>query len=274
MPTWSEAEMNQANHNQNLNQAENPNFGRRATDAPRGIRIAAVGDLHVHENSHNLYREFFAEVSREADVLLLCGDLTNLGLPKEAENLARDLSAASIPVLGVLGNHDHNSNQAETVKKILAEAGLHFLEEETFELGDIGFAGVKGFAGGFESYMLGAFGEPMIKNFVSEAINEALKLENALKNLDGKKHLVVAMHYSPVAQTVAGEPPQIFPYLGCSRFAETVDRFENVRVVFHGHAHHGSPAGKTFKGIPVFNCALEVVRKTGTGKNYTLFEIK
>jgi len=261
--------MNQVN-SQNNNGGQ---FKRRATDRPEGkTRVAAVGDLHVHEHSQNLYRDFFANVSLQADVLLLCGDLTNLGLAKEAENLAKDLSAASIPVLGVLGNHDFHSNQADQIKKILADAGLHFLDEETFELGEVGFAGVKGFGGGFEAFMLGAFGEPVLKNFVGEGIEEALKLENALKTLAGKKHLVIATHYSPIAATVAGEPPEIFPFLGCSRLAETIDRFNNVRAVFHGHAHHGSTQGKTLKGVPVFNCALELLNRS-EGKKYASLEI-
>jgi len=256
-----------------MNQENPSKFNRRATDRPEGkLRIAAMGDLHIHENPAAPYREVFAKISQEADILLLCGDLTNLGLPAEAENLAKDLSSLAIPCLGVLGNHDHHSGQPAEIKKILAEAGMHLLEEETFELNDVGFAGVKGFGGGFENHMLGAFGEQALKNFVTEAVNEALKLENALRSLDSEK-LIVATHYSPITATVTGEPPEIFPFLGSSRLAETVDRFDKVRAVFHGHAHHGAPQGKTLKGIPVFNCAQDVLKKAQPDKSYVIFEV-
>src|SRR3990167_8982174 len=148
------------------------------------FRIAAVGDLHMHEHSHGIYRDFFASLSGQVDVLLICGDLTSMGLPKEAENLAEDLAACTIPVLAVLGNHDYHSDSVDEIKKILASAKVHFLEDEAYEIGEIGFAGVKGFCGGFDQYMLASFGEPAIKEFVAESINEALKLESELKYLE------------------------------------------------------------------------------------------
>jgi uncharacterized protein len=238
----------------------------------KNLRVAAIGDLHTHETSVGLYKDFFTEISEHADVLLLCGDVTNLGLPQEAENLAKDIILSKIPVVGVLGNHDHHSDKVPEIKKILREANFIFLDDETFELNSVGFAGVKGYGGGFDNFMLGAFGEEATKKFVSEAVNEALKLENSLKALNTKTK-VVALHYSPIAQTMQGERYEIFPFLGCSRFAETIDRFDNVAAVFHGHAHHGIPEGQTKKGIPVFNCSWDLMQKFGKKRPFAYIEI-
>jgi Icc-related predicted phosphoesterase len=230
------------------------------------IKIAAVGDLHVTEHAYQPYRELFEQASAQADILLLCGDLTNTGLPKEAENLAYALSQSKIPVVGVLGNHDHHSDQTDEVKKILSQAKFKFLDDETFEYKGVGFAGVKGFGGGFDKHMLGFFGEDATKAFVTEAVNEALKLENALKRLDQLeiKKQVVVLHYSPIVATIEGEPKEIYPYLGSSRFAEVVDRFENVKFVVHGHAHHAAHSGQTIRGRPVYNVSYEVLKKSNT----------
>jgi Icc-related predicted phosphoesterase len=244
---------------------------RPAPETPKAgrIRIAGMADLHVHKAHHGLYRQMFTHVAERADVLCLGGDLTNLGLPEEAENLAADLSVLKIPVLAVLGNHDYQSGKAGQVRDILRRASVTFLDEdETVELGRVGFAGVKGFGGGFASHMLGSFGEDETKRFVTEAVNEALALENALARVmaaPGIDRGVVLLHYSPIAETVKGEPLEIYPFLGCSRLAETIDRF-NVAVVFHGHAHHGSPHGKTPRGVPVHNCSLELMRARDGGK--------
>lgn len=232
-------------------------------DAARApVRVAAIGDLHVSESQKHPYRDLFAEIVERADLLALCGDLTNHGKTREAEVLAEDLRGCRIPVFGVLGNHDHECGQPEVVVRILREAGMKLLEDETYEVGGLGIAGVKGFGGGFDARMLGAFGEAVIKTFVAEAVNEAMRLENALHALTTERSLVV-LHYSPIMKTVAGEPPEIFPFLGSSRLAETIDRFSTVVAVVHGHAHHGSYAGQTAKGIPVYNCAHEVTKDGG-----------
>lgn len=229
----------------------------------RPVRIAGLGDLHVTEKAEHPYRDLFAEIAEKADVLALCGDLTNLGRPHEAEILAEDLRACRIPVVGVLGNHDLESGAGPEVRRILCQAGLKLLDEETHELAGIGFAGVKGFAGGFGARMLSPFGEEAIKHFVNEAVNEAFHLENALHALAQETaRMVVVLHYAPIPETVVGEPPEIFPFLGSSRLAETIDRFP-VKAVFHGHAHHGTAQGHTRMGVPVFNCALPVVKDTG-----------
>jgi len=239
---------------------------------PDSIRVAAIGDLHVHQNSTDSLEWLFQKVSEKADVLALCGDLTHLGLPQEAERLASDLRACRVPVVAVLGNHDHQSGQADEVKKILRAGKVAVLEEtETFEVQGVGFAGTKGFGGGFDKHMLTPFGEDAIKQFVTEAVNEALRLEVALNGLRTEKSVVI-LHYAPIAATVIGEPPEIFPFLGSSRLAETIDHFD-VNAIFHGHAHHGSYEGKTTKGIPVFNCCLQIVQERNPDQPFALVEV-
>src|SRR5437773_808445 len=239
---------------------------------PDSLRVAAIGDLHVHQTSSESLQALFEKISRNADVLALCGDLTHLGLPQEAEKLANDLRACRVPVVAVLGNHDYQSGQAEEVKKVLRAAKIIVLEEtETFELNGVGFAGAKGFGGGFDKHMLTPFGEDSIKHFVTEAVNESLKLEIALNSLRTEKTVVV-LHYSPIAGTVVGEPPEIFPFLGSSRLAETIDHFD-VNAVFHGHAHHGTYEGKTMKGTPVYNCCLQLMQRVSPEQLYALVEV-
>ncbi|RWM20791.1 MAG: metallophosphoesterase [Mesorhizobium sp.] len=233
------------------------------------VKIAAVGDLHVQEDAQASYRDLFSEVSREADVLVLTGDLTNLGKPREAEILAEDLRTCTIPVVAVLGNHDYESGAVEDVAHILRQAGVHLLDGQTTEIKEVGFVGVKGFVGGFGSRMLGSFGEPAIKAMVAESVSESMRLENAMRQVRTKRTLVV-LHYAPVVETVAGEPLEIFPFLGSSRLAETIDRFK-VSAVVHGHAHRGVYEGRTPGGAPVYNVALHVAKPTG--RPYALLEI-
>jgi len=235
------------------------------------VKIAAIGDLHVTEDSNAPYRRLFAEMSAEADVILLCGDLTNFGKTKEAEILAEDIRLCTVPVLGVLGNHDYECGQPEEVCRILHDGGMILLDEQAHEIDGVGFAGVKGFLGGFGRGELAPFGEPMIKAFVNETNNEARKLENALRSLRTEK-IVAVLHYSPVVETLEGEPIEIFQYLGSARLADALDRFDNIAAVFHGHAHHGSYEGKTMRGTPVYNVAQFVLRDT-FGKPYIVMEI-
>jgi len=242
------------------------------SEEPDSLRVAAIGDLHVHHNSGETLQWLFEKISQNADVLALCGDLTNLGLPQEAERLVTDLRSCRVPVVAVLGNHDYQSGQAEEVKKILRGGKVVVLEEtETFELKGVGFAGAKGFGGGFDKHMLAPFGEEAIKHFVTEAVNESLRLEIALNSLRTEKTVVV-LHYAPIAATVVGEPPEIFPFLGSSRLAETIDHFD-VNAVFHGHAHHGTPEGKTTKGIPVYNCCLQLMQNINPEQPYALIQV-
>jgi Icc-related predicted phosphoesterase len=243
-----------------------------ATDGPSGkLREAAIGDLHVMEDSVAPYRELFAEIANAADVLVLCGDLTNFGKTSEAEILAEDIRACSIPVLGVLGNHDYECGQPEQVCSILHEAGMTVLDGQAVEIEGVGFAGVKGFLGGFGRGELAPFGEPIVKAFVDEVLSEARKLENQLRTLRTERSVAV-LHYSPIIGTIEGEPPEIFQYLGSQRLCEPIDRFDHVQAVVHGHAHHGTYEGRTPMGKPVYNVAQFVLRPL-FGKAYTVLEI-
>lgn len=235
------------------------------------ITVAAIGDLHVTETSVAPYREMFAEISRTADVLVLCGDLTNFGKSTEAEILAEDIRTCDIPVLGVLGNHDYECGQPEEVARILHEAGMTILDEQAVELKGVGFAGVKGFMGGYGRGELAPFGEPIAKAFVDEAMNEARKLENGLRSIRTERSMAV-LHYSPIQETLEGEPLEIFQYLGSARLADAIDRFDHVKAVVHGHAHHGTYEGRTVRGTPVYNVAQFVV-KPKFGRPYALLEI-
>lgn len=235
------------------------------------MKIAAIGDLHVTEDSVAPYRRLFGEISQVADALVLCGDLTNFGKTGEAEILAEDIRACTIPVLGVLGNHDYECGQPQEVARILHEAGMTLLDEQAVEIDGVGFAGVKGFIGGFGRGELAPFGEPEIKAFVDVANNEARKLENALRSLRTEKIFAV-LHYSPVVGTLEGEPIEIYQYLGSARLADALDRFDNIAAVVHGHAHHGAYEGKTMRGTPVYNCAQFVLNEK-FGRPYALFEV-
>jgi Icc-related predicted phosphoesterase len=239
------------------------------TDANGTLKVAAMADLHVREDGNSSYRELFGEISREADVLVLAGDLTDLGKPKEAELLAQDLKACSIPVVGVLGNHDYECGCPEEVTRILRDAGMKVLEGQAVEIEGVGFVGVKGFAGGFGRRMLGSFGEPAMKQFVAETMNEAMRLENAMRTVRSKRSMVI-LHYAPVADTIESEPLEIYPFLGSSRLAETIDRF-TVSAIVHGHAHRGRFEGHTPGGQKVYNVARHIEKPNG--KLYAIIEV-
>jgi Icc-related predicted phosphoesterase len=226
--------------------------------AQQAVRLAAVGDLHIKKSSQGQLAPLLAPVNDQADVLLLCGDLTDYGLIEEAQILAKELSSTvRIPMVAVLGNHDYESNQQVEVCRVLTDVGVKMLDGEAVEIDGIGFAGVKGFPGGFGRGTLGAWGEPGVKQFVQYAIEEAMKLEGALARLRTPQRVAV-LHYSPIRETVEGEPVEIFPYLGTSRLEEPLNRYP-VNVVFHGHAHHGALEGRTSKGTPVYNVALPLL---------------
>lgn len=228
--------------------------------AQNNIRLAAVGDTHCTKDSAGTLRSFFLQASESADILLLCGDLTDYGLPEEAHILAEELSVVSIPMVAVLGNHDYESGQHEEVHRILVEAGVHVLDGEACEIRGVGFAGVKGFAGGYGRRALGPWGEQTFKLFVNEAIQEALKLESALAKLRTSQRIAL-LHYSPIEGTVQGEPLEIYPFLGTSRLEDPLIRYP-VNAVFHGHAHRGFPEGETVNHIPVYNVAKPLLQRT------------
>ena len=221
------------------------------------VRVAAVGDIHCSKSSQGRFQPLFEEINRSADVLVLCGDLTDYGLPEEAAVLISELASLRVPVVAVLGNHDHESGQHEEVADMLRNAGVNILDGDTCEVAGVGFAGTKGFAGGFGRGTLAPWGEAAVKAFVQESIDEALKLEKAVARLR-TPHRIVVLHYAPIQATVEGEPPPIFPFLGSSRLEEPLGRFP-VRAVFHGHAHNGTLEGQTMGGTPVYNVAMPLL---------------
>ncbi|MFB3819798.1 MAG: metallophosphoesterase [Candidatus Methylomirabilales bacterium] len=222
------------------------------------VRLAALADLHCSKDSQGAFQPIFAQAARAADILLLCGDLTDNGLPEEARVLVKELGAAT-KVVAILGNHDYHSGKEEEVRQILADAGVCVLAGSACEIYGIGFAGAKGFAGGFGERALQPWGEASIKRFVHEAVEEALKLETALAKLRTPNR-VALLHYSPIRTTVEGEPPEIFAFLGSSRLEEPLSRYD-VEAVFHGHAHRGHLEGRTRGDVPVYNVSLPLLKR-------------
>jgi Icc-related predicted phosphoesterase len=223
------------------------------------VRVAAMADVHCSKSSQGAFQQVFSQASQDADVLLLCGDLTDYGQPEEAHVLAKEITAAlRVPVVAVLGNHDFEAGKQEEITQILCDAGVTMLHGDAAEICGIGFAGVRGFGGGFGRYALAAWGEDTVKRFVHEALDEALKLESALARLRTPSRVAV-LHYAPIRATVEGEPEELFAFLGSSRLEEPLLRYP-VNVVFHGHAHHGTPAGKLRDGTPVYNVSLPLLR--------------
>lgn len=243
-----------------------------STDTPeRPVRIAAVGDIHCTKASAGRLESLFGSVHERADVLVLCGDLTDHGTAEEAQVLAREMTHSRVPVVAVLGNHDHEAGIPEKVTEILSDSGMQVLDGDGVEVLGVGFAGVKGFLGGFGRSTLGFWGESAVKAFVQAAIDESLKLEAALAHLKNERRIAV-MHYSPIEHTCSGERAEIYPYLGCSRLEEPLMRYP-VNAVFHGHAHKGTPSGQTASGIPVFNVALPLLLGGGAQIPYLLYEV-
>jgi Icc-related predicted phosphoesterase len=223
------------------------------------LRVAALGDLHYAKTWPLSSLPSFTQIGELADVLLLCGDLTDNGQADEARSLTRELmETVTIPIVAVLGNHDFETGHEEEIRTILTDAGVKVLDGDTCEIHGVGFAGVKGFAGGFGRGTLGPWGESVIKAFVQEAVNEAMKLEKALARLRTPQRIAL-LHYSPIQATVEGEPIEIFPFLGCSRLEEPLNRYP-VSAVFHGHAHHGALEGRTSGGVAVYNVSLPLLR--------------
>jgi len=225
------------------------------------LRLAALGDVHCGKTAPANLPPLFAQAGDSADVLLLCGDLTDYGLPEEARAFAKVLTGAvKVPVVAVLGNHDYHSGKQDEVEQILADAGVTVLNGTECEVHGVGFAGAKGFGGGFGRHVLAPWGEESAKRFVQEAIKEELKLEQALARLRAPQR-VALLHYAPIRDTVEGEPPEIFAFLGCSRLEEPLNRYP-VTAVFHGHAHHGRPEGRLRDNVPVYNVALPLLQRT------------
>lgn len=239
--------------------AEKVGSSEKTVVPPRVVRVGAMADLHCAKNSQGQFQTMLAQVGEAVDVLLLAGDLTDYGLPEEAHILVREMTGLNVPVVAVLGNHDYESGKQDEVKQVLIDAGIKMLDGDACEVLGIGIAGSKGFAGGFGRGTLGPWGEESVKQFVREAVDEALKLESALSRLRTPQRIAL-LHYAPIEATVEGEPREIFPFLGCGRLAEPLSRYP-VTAVFHGHAHRGSPEGKIGASIPVYNVALPLLRR-------------
>jgi len=225
----------------------------------QALRVAAVADVHYTHGMDASVVPGLVKAAEGADVLLLCGDLTHHGLPEEAIELGKELSRLRIPILAVLGNHDFHSDQQEEIKRVLRDSPIRVLDGDGVEVGGIGFAGVKGFATGFGKRVLEPWGEAIVKQFVREAVEESLKLGAALAQLRAEAR-VALLHYAPIVETVEGEPQEIHAFLGSSRLEEPLNRFQ-VAAVFHGHAHHGRPEGRTSTGTPVYNVSLPLLRR-------------
>jgi Icc-related predicted phosphoesterase len=237
--------------------------------------VASIGDIHVSRNDKGRWAHLFRELSGKADVLVICGDLTDTGDEAEAHILAEEFRACTIPVVAVLGNHDHEKGHHKSIRGILQQnENIHVLDGESVVVGGVGFAGVKGFGGGFDNFMLSYFGEAEMKAFVQEAINQSLQLDRALAQLDRHKEVskIAVMHYAPVSATVLGEPEAIFPFLGSSRLEEPLNK-RKVFAALHGHAHAGTHHGTTSEGINVYNVADHVLRKAGITTPFFMLEV-
>jgi Icc-related predicted phosphoesterase len=244
-------------------------------DSAKKTRVAAVGDVHVREGDAGKWTDYFREISSKSDVLVIAGDLTDTGDEMEAQVLADELKSCTVPVVAVLGNHDYEKGRHKLIRQILLKAGVHLLDGEAVIIGNVGFAGVKGFGGGFDRHMLSFFGEGAMKAFVQEAVDEALHLDRALARLDAEHRdipKIAVLHYAPISETIIGEPEAIFPFLGCSRLAEPLNRHKVV-AAFHGHAHIGSLEGTTPDGIRVFNVSKPILVKAGYTCPYYLLEV-
>ncbi|MGA9392943.1 MAG: metallophosphoesterase [Candidatus Sulfotelmatobacter sp.] len=235
------------------------------------MRIAATADLHFTPQSYAKLKDQFERVRDEADVLVLAGDLTNFGQPDEMEPLLNVLVRLRLPTIVVLGNHDFESGKETELTRMIISSGIKLLDGSAYERDGVGFAGTKGFVGGFGRGILTAFGEREIKDFVRASIDEALKLERAMSQLRTPKRVVV-LHYSPIADTVQGEAPEIFPFMGTSRLAEVVDR-HGADLVVHGHAHHGKLEGRTTTGVAVHNVAISLLQAQQPSSVYRIFDI-
>jgi len=235
------------------------------------MRIAATADLHFAPVRSSALHDQLNRVREEADVLVVAGDLTNYGRPDEMEPLLNVLVRSRVPTIVVLGNHDYESEKQGELMRMMTNEGIKVLDGSAYERDGVGFAGTKGFIGGFGRGVLTAFGEPEIKTFVRASIDEALKLERAMSQLRNPKRVIV-LHYSPILTTVEGEAPEIFPFLGTSRLAEVIDR-HGADLVLHGHAHNGKCSGKTPGGIAVHNVAITLLQRQNPSAVYRVFDV-
>lgn len=234
------------------------------------IRIAAAGDVHASEAVRERLCRVFSPVSEESDLLLLAGDLTTHGLPEQAEVLADACRDLSVPVLAVLGNHDHHSGVPGEVMEALSLGGIRVLEGEhaIIEIGEleVGVVGTKGFVGGFPGAEIPDFGEPVLRQVYRETTREVEALEQGLEAIAGCHKRIVLLHYAPSSETLVGEPEPIWAFLGSGRLAGPIG-MHRPDLVVHGHAHHGTPVG-TIGSVPVHNVAVQV-----TGQDFVTLQV-
>lgn len=234
------------------------------------VRIAAAGDVHASEATRARIEEAFAAVEREADVVLLAGDLTTHGELEQAQVLADACRGLHIPVCAVLGNHDLHCGQGEAIADLLKRAGVHMLDRSAtiFELdgGEVGVVGAKGFVGGFTGSQLPDFGEPLLRRVYAETTEEVEAIRRGLQEIAHCPIRIVLLHYAPTSDTLHGEPEGIWTYLGCDRLATPIAEYR-PDVVLHGHAHAGSFEG-AIGTIPVYNVAVHV-----TGRDFYVFDL-
>jgi len=235
------------------------------------MRVAATADLHFTPARFSALHDQLNMVRNEADVFVVAGDLTNYGKPEEMEPLLNVLVRLRLPTIVVLGNHDYESGREADLMRMMTQEGIKVLDGSAYERDGVGFAGTKGFVGGFGRGVLTAFGEPEIKTFVRAGIDEALKLERAMSQLRTKKRVII-LHYAPIAATIEGEAPEIYPFLGSARLAEVIDR-HGADLVLHGHAHNGKCDGMTAAGVPVHNVAITLLQSQNPPAVYRVFDV-
>lgn len=228
------------------------------------VRVAAVGDVHLDADVVGRYRPALEHLGDKADLLLLAGDLTRHGTPEEARCVAMEFGGLPVPVIAILGNHDYHSDQQDTVAAILCDAGLTVLECSNTVLSRdglrVGVAGTKGFGGGFAGACASEFGEPEMKAFTSHGRELAARFAKSLAELDCDVRIALT-HYSPVPETLLGEPLEIYPFLGSYQLGQAIDATPGVGLAVHGHAHAGSERGTTPGGVPVRNVAHPVIKQ-------------
>jgi uncharacterized protein len=234
------------------------------------VRIAAAGDVHASEPTRDRIRAAFDEVQREADLVLLAGDLTTTGEPEQAAVLADACRGSSVPVCAILGNHDLHAGRGDDVAAVLREAGVKMLERATtvceLDGAEVGVVGAKGFVGGFPGSALPDFGEPLLRRVYAETTAEVEAIARGLQEVAHCAFRIVLLHYAPTSDTLHGEPEGIWTYLGCDRLAVPIAEFR-PDVVVHGHAHAGSFEG-AIGPVPVYNVAVHV-----TGRDFYVFEL-
>ena len=235
------------------------------------MKIAAAADIHARAGDAEVLRALASSAARDADVLILGGDLTDLGRLEEAEVLLRVFGDCPIPVIATLGNHDYESGNAEQLSRLLAESAIHLLDRSSVVIDGVGFSGVKGFCGGFDETIANSFGEELFKAWVTEGIREAEALKNELRALETERRVAV-LHYAPIRATIEGEPPEIHAFLGTSRLGAALDD-GHATIAFHGHAHNGPFKGKTPGGVPVFNVSLPVLAQEGLEQPYLVLDV-